>query len=232
MGRGKLASPTIFRPSYRHFFYGQQCWLRLKRGARTYAKAQGGGGGWGGVSSLSVLFLLVTFSAAMHALCESDYVTIAELRESLPERWVGEYVVQNGAYKQLEKGDTVAVDVPIVVPRWIRCLWYASRGNRLPRGLDESLEVVRDDWNAKGITRNFPMDELAFPVLEDHMTFTPELPPGKKLRPLPWRNFKNDALYERQRTYSVLPRLLWRFKWKRLSGRLLLYDLSWHTASH
>ena len=60
--------------------------------------------------------LLVAVSAATHALCESDYVTIAELRESLPERWVGEYVVQNGAYKQLEKGDTVSVDVPIVVP--------------------------------------------------------------------------------------------------------------------
>ena len=62
------------------------------------------------------MFLLVTFSAATHALCESGYVSIKELRESLPERWVGEYVVQNGAYKQLEKGDTVSVDVPIVVP--------------------------------------------------------------------------------------------------------------------
>ena len=102
----------------------------------------------------------------MHALCESDYVTIAELRESLPERWVGEYVVQNGAYKQLEKGDTVAVDVPIVVPEVdtvpvVRITWEPPA-----EGLDESLEVVRDDWNAKGITRNFPMDELAFPVLD------------------------------------------------------------------
>ena len=120
--------------------------------------------------------LLVAVSAATHALCESDYVTIAELRESLPERWVGEYIVQNGAYKQLEKGDTVSVDVPIVVPEVdavpvVRITWEPPA-----EGLDESLEVVRDDWNAKGITRNFPMDELAFPVLENHMTFTPELP--------------------------------------------------------
>ena len=120
--------------------------------------------------------LLVAVSAATHALCESDYVTIAELRESLPERWVGEYIVQNGAYKQLEKGDTVSVDVPIVVPEVdavpvVRITWEPPA-----EGLDESLEVVRDDWNAKGINRNFPMDELAFPVLEDHMTFTPELP--------------------------------------------------------
>ena len=120
--------------------------------------------------------LLVAVSAATHALCESGYVSIKELRESLPERWVGEYVVQNGAYKQLEKGDTVSVDVPIVVPEVdavpvVRITWEPPA-----EGLDESLEVVRDDWNAKGINRNFPMDELAFPVLEDHMTFTPELP--------------------------------------------------------
>ncbi len=60
--------------------------------------------------------LLVAVSAATHALCESGYVSIKELRESLPERWVGEYVVENGAPNQLEKGDTVTVDVPIVVP--------------------------------------------------------------------------------------------------------------------
>ena len=120
--------------------------------------------------------LLVAVSAATHALCESGYVSIKELRESLPKRWVGEYVVQNGAYKQLEKGDTVSVDVPIVVPEVdavpvVRITWEPPA-----EGLDGSLEVVRDDWNAKGINRNFPMDELAFPVLEDHMTFTPELP--------------------------------------------------------
>ncbi len=122
------------------------------------------------------MFLLVTFSVAMHALCEQTYVSIQQLRETMPDRWVGEYVVEHGAPNQLEKGDTVAVDVPIVVPEVdtvpvVRITWEPPA-----EGLDGSLEVVRDDWNAKGINRNFPMDELAFPVLEDHMTFTPELP--------------------------------------------------------
>ena len=122
------------------------------------------------------MFLLVTFSAAMHALCEQTYVSIQQLRETMPNRWVGEYVVEHGAPNQLEKGDTVSVDVPIVVPEVdtvpvVRITWEPPA-----EGLDGSLEVVRDDWTAKGITRNFPTDELAFPVLENHMTFTPELP--------------------------------------------------------
>ena len=125
---------------------------------------------------VAALLMLLPTALSAGSLAAADYVSIKELRESLPERWVGEYVVQNGAYKQLEKGDTVSVDVPIVVPEVdavpvVRITWEPPA-----EGLDESLEVVRDDWNAKGITRNFPMDELAFPVLEDHMTFTPELP--------------------------------------------------------
>ena len=120
--------------------------------------------------------LLVTFSAAMHALCESDYVTIAELRESLPERWVGEYVVQNGAYKQLEKGDTVSVDVPIVVPEVdavpaVRITWEPPI-----EGLDESFYISKNEWYSKTIGRNFPMDEMGFPVMEEKTTFDPELP--------------------------------------------------------
>ena len=120
--------------------------------------------------------LLVAFSAAMHALCESDYVTIAELRESLPERWVGEYVVQNGAYKQLEKGDTVSVDVPIVVPEVdavpvVRITWEPPI-----EGLDESFYISKNEWYSKTIGRNFPMDEMGFPVMEEKTTFDPELP--------------------------------------------------------
>ena len=117
--------------------------------------------------------LLVAVSAATHALCEQTYVSIQQLRETMPNRWVGEYVVEHGAPNQLEKGDTVAVDVPIVVPEVdavpvVRITWEPPA-----EGLDGSLEVVRDDWTAKGITRNFPTDELAFPVLENHMTFSP-----------------------------------------------------------
>ena len=120
--------------------------------------------------------LLVAVSAATHALCESDYVTIAELRESLPERWVGEYIVQNGAYKQLEKGDTVSVDVPIVVPEVdavpvVRITWEPPI-----EGLDESFYISKNEWYSKTIGRNFPMDEMGFPVMEEKTTFDPELP--------------------------------------------------------
>ena len=120
--------------------------------------------------------LLVAVSAATHALCESDYVTIAELRESLPERWVGEYIVQNGAYKQLEKGDTVSVDVPIVVPEVdavpvVRITWEPPA-----EGLDESFYISKNEWYSKTIGRNFPMDEMGFPVMEEKTTFDPELP--------------------------------------------------------
>lgn len=125
---------------------------------------------------VAALLMLLPTALSAGSLAAADYVSIKELRETLPQRWTGQYVVENGAYKQLEKGDTVSVDVPIVVPEVdavpvVRITWEPPA-----EGLDESLEVVRDDWNAKGITRNFPMDELAFPVLEDHMTFTPELP--------------------------------------------------------
>lgn len=125
---------------------------------------------------VAALLMMILTDLRTCSLAAADYVSIKELRETLPQRWTGEYVVENGAYKQLEKGDTVSVDVPIVVPEVdavpvVRITWEPPA-----EGLDESLEVVRDDWTAKGINRNFPMDELAFPVLEDHMTFTPELP--------------------------------------------------------
>lgn len=125
---------------------------------------------------IAALLMMAMTALCPGSLAAADYVSIKELRETLPQRWTGEYVVEHGAPNQLEKGDTVAVDVPIVVPEVdavpvVRITWEPPA-----EGLDGSLEVVRDDWNAKGITRNFPMDELAFPVLEDHMTFTPELP--------------------------------------------------------
>ena len=126
---------------------------------------------------LDTLLLTLALAASASAAAASDeYVSIKELRESLPERWVGEYVVQNGAYKQLEKGDTVSVDVPIVVPEVdavpvVRITWEPPA-----EGLDGSLEVTRDDWNAKGIDRRFPRDELSFPALETLATFDAELP--------------------------------------------------------
>ena len=120
--------------------------------------------------------LLVAVSAATHALCEQTYVSIQQLRETMPNRWVGEYVVEHGAPNQLEKGDTVAVDVPIVVPEVdavpvVRITWEPPA-----EGLDESFYISKNEWYSKTIGRNFPMDEMGFPVMEEKTTFDPELP--------------------------------------------------------
>lgn len=123
---------------------------------------------------LTILVNAVFF--ALVALGESQYVSIKEIQESLPERWTGEYVVQNGAYKQLNKGDTISIDVPIVVPEVeavpvVRITWEPPA-----EGLDESLDVTRDEWAAKGIDRNFPRGEMTFSLLESNVTFDPALP--------------------------------------------------------
>lgn len=47
--------------------------------------------------------LLIAVSAATHALCEQTYVSIQQLRETMPDRWVGEYVVEHGALTSLKK---------------------------------------------------------------------------------------------------------------------------------
>ena len=122
------------------------------------------------------IILLAAVCFAPMALCEQNYVSIKELRETLPERWTGEYVVENGAYKQLKKGDTVFVDVPIVVPEVdavpvVRITWEPPA-----EGLDGSLQVDLNSWTAKIIVRDFPIDELPFPVLENLTTFDPALP--------------------------------------------------------
>lgn len=122
-----------------------------------------------------MLILAVTFPFAP-ALGEKKYVSIKEIRETLPERWTGEYVVKNGAPKQLKKGDTVSVDVPIVVPEVdkvpvVRITWEPP-----VEGLDESVWVDRNEWAAKGICRDFSTKDFGFPLLEEHVTFDPALP--------------------------------------------------------
>ena len=121
---------------------------------------------------VAALLMLLPTALSAGSLAAADYVSIKELRETLPQRWMGEYVVENGAYKQLEKGDTVSVDVPIVVPEVdavpvVRITWEPPI-----EGLDESFYISGNGWYSKGIGRNFP---------------------GKRLRPLPWRNFKNGC---------------------------------------
>ena len=90
---------------------------------------------------VAVLLMMTLTALCSDSQAAAGYVSIKELRETLPQRWMGEYVVENGAYKQLEKGDTVAVDVPIVVPEVdavpvVRITWEPPI-----EGLDESFYI-------------------------------------------------------------------------------------------
>ena len=125
---------------------------------------------------VAALLMLLPTALSAGSLAAADYVSIKELLETLPQRWTGQYVVENGAYKQLEKGDTVSVDVPIVVPEVdavpvVRITWEPPI-----EGLDESFYISQNEWYSKTIGRNFPMDEMGFPVMEEKTTFDPELP--------------------------------------------------------
>ncbi|MEG0742803.1 MAG: hypothetical protein RR521_11265 [Clostridia bacterium] len=124
----------------------------------------------------AILLLASLLGSCASALAESKYVSIKDIRATIPERWTGEYVVKNGAHKQLKKGDTVSIDVPIVVPEVdtvpvVRITWEPP-----VEGLDESLEISIDYWFAKTIGLDFPKDEMGFPLFEDNVTFIPELP--------------------------------------------------------
>ncbi|MEG0864109.1 MAG: hypothetical protein RSE58_07705 [Clostridia bacterium] len=66
------------------------------------------------ISAITALILLVC--SCCSALAESKYVSIKDIRETIPERWTGDYIVKKGNGKQLKKGDTVSIDAPIVVP--------------------------------------------------------------------------------------------------------------------
>ena len=78
------------------------------------------------------------------ALGESKYVSIKDIRDTIPERWTGEYTIKKGAHNQLKKGDTVSIDVPIVVPEVdtvpvVRITW-----NGPAKDVDQSLEVTEN----------------------------------------------------------------------------------------
>ena len=95
---------------------------------------------------VAVLLMMILTDLRTGSLATADYVSIKELRETLPQRWTGQYVVENGAYKQLEKGDTVSVDVPIVVPEVdavpvVRITWEPPI-----EGLDESFYISGNGW--------------------------------------------------------------------------------------
>jgi len=122
--------------------------------------------------------LLVAVFSASFALCENAYVSIRDIRETLPERWMGEYVIKKGDGKNIKDGDTVAVDVPIVVPEVDSVPVVRLTGDPpVDVGeLDESLDVRENDWSVKVIIRDFSEDDSPVPLLEDNVTFDPSLP--------------------------------------------------------
>ena len=125
---------------------------------------------------VAVLLMMTLTALCSDSQAAAGYVSIKELRETLPQRWTGEYVVEKGAYKQLEKGDTVSVDVPIVVPEVdavpvVRIMWEPPA-----EGLDESVSISLNGWGIKGMSRDFSTENLRFPLLERKVTFDPALP--------------------------------------------------------
>lgn len=121
------------------------------------------------------LTLAMSFTISF-ASCETGYISIKDIRETLPERWTGDYIIKNGSPKQLKKGDTVSIDAAIVVPEVdavpvVRITWEPPMAE-----LDGSFEISRNKKEAKSLNRNFPMDELVFPSTEGLVTFDSAVP--------------------------------------------------------
>lgn len=128
--------------------------------------------------SFSMMLILAIALPGTFALGEKNYVSIREIRETLPERWTGEYIVEKGAYKQLKKGDTISVDVPIVVPEVdavpvVRITWEPPVD---VEELDESLEISGNEFGAKVIGRNFGKEDFPLPLWDGNITFDPSVP--------------------------------------------------------
>ena len=144
---------------------------------------------------VAVLLMMTLTALCSDSQAAAGYVSIKELRETLPQRWTGEYVVENGAYKQLEKGDTVSVDVPIVVPE-VDAVPVVRITREPPiEGLEESFYISGNGWYSKGIGRNFPMEEMAFPLMEEKTTFDPELP---------WEDAQTIAIEEFKKYFPIM----------------------------
>lgn len=58
------------------------------------------------ICAITALVLLIC--SCFSAFAESKYVSITDIRSTIPERWTGEYTTK--------KGETVSIDTPIVVP--------------------------------------------------------------------------------------------------------------------
>lgn len=126
--------------------------------------------------SFSMMLALAVALPGTFALGEKNYVSIKEIRESLPGRWTGDYIINKGDGINMKAGDMVSVDVPIVVPEVDRIPVVRITWEPPVEGVDESVEVSVNDWGIKTLGREFPKDEMSFPLLENHITFDPALP--------------------------------------------------------
>ena len=126
--------------------------------------------------SFSMMLALAVAFPAAPALGEKNYVSIREIRENIPERWMGEYVIKKGDGKNIKDGDTVSVDVPIVVPKVDTVPVVRITYEPPAEGLDDSFEGIWDRWAAKGIGRESQTIDLALPLMEGNTTFDPSMP--------------------------------------------------------
>lgn len=88
---------------------------------------------------LSVMLLTAIVGCSAIGNAESQYVSIKEIRETVPERWTGEYTDK--------KGNAIAIDTPIVVPEVdavpvVRITWGGPYTN-----IDQSGSIVESDAN-------------------------------------------------------------------------------------
>ena len=123
----------------------------------------------------TLLLTLALAASASAALAADEYVSIKELRESLPERWAGEYTVRKGDGKHLKDGDTVSVDVPVVVPEVdaapvVRITWGGPYED-----LDASLQIGENSRNRLEIKHHMPESTGAGSIIERDVTISDNL---------------------------------------------------------
>ena len=102
-------------------------------------------------ASLGAVFLCLNATAG----ASGGYASIRDLRKTLPQRWTGEYVVAHGDGVHLMDGDTVKVDVPVIVPEVekvpaVRITWGGPYTD-----LNES--VVVDENTENHLVAEFPV---------------------------------------------------------------------------
>ena len=112
-----------------------------------------------------VITLALSLLCGSAALGESKYVSIKDIRDTIPERWTGEYTIQKKAPKPLKKGDTISIDVPIVVPEVdavpiVRITWGGPYED-----VDASLLVRVKSESGIDVVHDLPISVYDYPML-------------------------------------------------------------------